>query len=305
MGARVKDPGIGTSSSAQAKRFINPNGTFNIKHVNKRRSLSESYHYLINISWPSFFAWVFLGYIFVNIIFALLYTSIGVSAIIEPSGSLLKDFINAFFFSAQTLTTVGYGAMSPDGVVFGIISSIEALIGLLSFSFITGLLYGRFSKPRANVRFSTPIIVREHNGVPCIMFRLMSRSSNVMIHPHVEATLALSLKTETGSYKNNFFSLSLERDRITYLPTTWTLVHTIDDSSPLKKYPVSELRNLHAEILILASYYDEAFAQEVHQAHSYLLKDLLYNSTFVPAFSYNEEGQTVLDHSKLDKTRAL
>ncbi|WP_108805333.1 ion channel [Aquimarina sp. Aq107] len=305
MAKKIKDPGIGLSSNKRAKRFINKDGSFNIKHINRRTSISRSYNYLISISWFKFFCWVFLGYVFINSVFAIIYVLVGISAITVPTGSIIGDFMKAFFFSAQTVTTVGYGAMAPKGVVFGVISSIEALIGLLSFSFITGLLYGRFSKPKSSIRFSDIMVLREHNNVNSIMFRLMSRSTNVMIRPKVEVTLALSQKTENDKYVNNFYNLKLERNEITYLPTTWTVVHPINESSPLSEFKKEELPQLHGEILILVTYYDESFAQEVHQVHSYMLHNLNIDKAFIPAFHYDEEGFTVLDHDKIGETKTL
>lgn len=302
MARKIKDPGVGKSSNEHAKRFINPDGSFNIKHINRKSSLTESYNYLISIGWPMFFIWVIIGYIIVNLFFASIYTIIGVSYITEPSGILYKDFLKAFFFSAQTITTVGYGAMSPKGLLFGFISSFEALIGLLSFSFITGLLYGRFSRPRANIRFSNSVIIKKHNDVDCIMFRLMSRNANVLIKPKIEVTLTLSEKNEEGNYVNNFYQLKLERNSITYLPTTWTIVHPIDELSPFRKFDRNQLKALSGEILILVSYYDEYYAQEVHKAHSYVLQSLKQDHQFISAFNYDENGYTVLDHNSLDKT---
>ena len=305
MTAKVKDPGVGKSSTKKAKRFINPDGSFNVKHINRGETFTNSYDYLINISWTKFFLWVLLGYLIINSFFAIIYTFFGIAEIAEPSGNVFKDFLNAFFFSAQTITTVGYGAMSPKGMLFGVISSLEALVGLLSFSFVTGLLYGRFSKPQANIKFSNNLILRNHNGKDSIMFRLMSKNGKVMIRPRIEATLVLSLPDANNQYSNNFYSLELERSAITYLPTTWTVVHVIDEKSPLKDYNTREIDKLHGEILILISYYDESFAQEVHQAHSFVLKNLKFNNRFIPAFYYDEEGYTVLDHSKLNETEKL
>ncbi|MDH7448266.1 ion channel [Aquimarina sp. 2201CG14-23] len=305
MAKKIKDPGIGLSSDKQAKRFINPDGSFNIKHINRLTSISRSYNYLIHITWTKFFGWVLLGYVIINSFFAIVYTILGISAIAEPTGSVLEDFFNAFFFSAQTVTTVGYGAMAPEGLLFGVISSFEALIGLLSFSFITGLLYGRFSKPKSSIRFSDVMVLRKHKGVDCIMFRLMSRSTNVMIRPKVEVTLSLSRISEEKKYVNNFYSLKLERNEITYLPTTWTIVHPIIESSPLAEFQREELSELQGEILILVTYYDESFAQEVHQVHSYVLNNLKLDEAFVPAFHYDEEGFTILDHDKISSTNVL
>ena len=203
MTAKVKDPGVGKSSTKKAKRFINPDGSFNVKHINRGETFTNSYDYLINISWTKFFLWVLLGYLIINSFFAIIYTFFGIAEIAEPSGNVFKDFLNAFFFSAQTITTVGYGAMSPKGMLFGVISSLEALVGLLSFSFVTGLLYGRFSKPQANIKFSNNLILRNHNGKDSIMFRLMSKNGKVMIKPRIEATLVLSLPDTNNQYINN------------------------------------------------------------------------------------------------------
>ncbi|UZO79365.1 ion channel [Aquimarina sp. ERC-38] len=300
MFKKVKDPGIGISSDERAKRFINPDGTFNIRHINRRTSFSRSYSYLIGISWLKFFGWVTLGYIVINLIFAVIYVLLGISAITKPTGSYVLDLLNAFFFSAQTITTVGYGAMAPKGLWFGIISSFEALIGLLSFSFVTGLLYGRFSRPKANVRFSSTIIIKEHKGQDSLMFRLMSRTTNVMIRPKIQVTLSLS-KESNKKYINEFYNLDLQRSNITYLPTTWTVVHPINKNSPLCQFKRNEIPKLNGEILILVSYYDRSFNQEVHQAHSYVLNNIILDKSFIPAFYYGEEGYTILDHTKLSK----
>ncbi len=307
MANKIKDPGVGVSSNKRAKRFVNLDGSFNIKHVNRKVSVSESYSYLINISWSKFFAWVLFGYIILNTFFAIVYLFLGVEAITEPSKNLIIDFFNAFFFSAQTITTVGYGAMAPDGIVFGFISSIEALVGLLCFSFVTGLLYGRFSRPKSNIRFSEHLVLNNKKGEEhsSLMFRLMSKSKHVMIYPKIEVTLALSEKNKEGVYKNNFYKLALERNEITYLPTTWTVVHTIKESSPLYQYSIEELKQLHAELLIVTTYYDESFNQEVHQIHSYILKNVKIHQKFQKAFYYDTEGYTVLDHNKLDQTEKV
>ena len=152
--------------------MVNSDGTFNIVHLNKFAQFREAYNYLVHISWFRFFTLAFLAYLILNAIFALIYLLIGIDEITKPSGEIVQDFLNAFFFSSQTITTLGYGAMAPKGIGSGIVSSIEALLGLLMFSFITGLLYGRFSKPKASIRFSDSIILRDFNLIKAIMSRL-------------------------------------------------------------------------------------------------------------------------------------
>lgn len=305
MAKRIKDPGLGKTSSPLAKRMVNKDGTFNVVHLNKSPRLREAYNYLLQISWYKLFLLVFLAYVVLNICFALIYFTIGIEQITTTTGSVFQDIVNAFFFSCQTLTTLGYGAMSPIGIAGGIVSSVEALLGVLMFSFITGLLYGRFSKPKASIRFSKHAIYRDFNITQAIMFRLVNNRKSIMINPRVSMTLSLSEKNNLGTYSNVFYDLKLEREQITYLPTTWTVVHEIDTQSPLRKFTNTDIKKQNGELLIMISYYDDAFNQEVHQLHSYLLSELKIDYKFTKAFYYNAEGKMVLDHKLLDAIEPL
>ncbi|WP_010521023.1 ion channel [Aquimarina agarivorans] len=301
MNERVEDPGVGAFSKEKAKRFINQDGTFNVKHINKKRTVNEAYTYLISIGWPHFFTLLLVGFIFLNLFFAVSYLIIGVNYIGVQRQSVFTDFFRAFFFSVQTITSVGYGRFSPQGMAAGLISSFEALVGLVCFAFITGLLYGRFSKPRSNIRFSKSILLCTHKGADALMFRLVSRRKSLTVLPKIKASLSLSKLMEDGSYKNNFFELKLERETITYLPTTWTLVHQIDDDSPLKGYSRAEILKLQAELLLLFSYHDDSFNQELHRVHSYIFKNIRAGYKFKKAFYFNDEGKLVLDHDLIDE----
>ncbi|MEC3907680.1 ion channel [Tamlana sp. 2201CG12-4] len=305
MGKKIKDPGIGNSSAQLAKRMINNNGSFNVIHINKSRRFSEAYNYLVNISWWRFFTLAFLSYVIANIGFALIYLFIGVGQITTSTGHVLKDFFNAFFFSSQTFTTLGYGAMSPNGIESGIVSSIEAFVGLMFFAFTTGLLYGRFSKPRAAIRFSKHLVLRDFGENKAIMFRIENNRKSTMINPEVSVTLTLSKKNDKGEYANNFYSLKLERSNISYLPTTWTIVHEVDKGTPLFGLSENELIKQRGELIVMVSYYDESFNQVVHQMYSYLLNEIKLNYKFVKAYYYNDKGEMILDHKLFDCIESL
>lgn len=300
MRNRIKDPGLGNESVQGAKRMINTDGTFNVLHKNKKRQPSQAYHYLVNVSWLHFFGLAFVTYLLANALFSMLYMLIGIEQIIASTNSVFGDFLNAFFFSTQTFTTLGYGAMSPQGVGSGILSSIEAFLGLLFFAFVTGLVYGRFSKPRASIRFTKNAVLRDFNITKAIMFRIVNNRKSIMINPRVVLTLLLSKKNNLGEYVNSFYALKLERNHITYLPSTWTLVHEIDAESPLYDFSKEDIVKQKGELLVMVSYYDESFNQEVHQMHSYLLKDLMVDYNFVKAYHYNEEGKITLDYNLFD-----
>ena len=301
MAKKVKDPGFGYQSSKNAKKLINDDGTSNVIHVNRKRGMHDLYSHLIEIPWWQFFLIVILIYTLINILFAIIYNLIGIEQITPSTGNTFRDLLNGFFFSAQTVTTVGYGGISPQGLVANIIASFQAMIGLLGFSFITGLLYGRFSRPKAAIKFSKHLIVRDFKEHRAIMFRLMNSRKNMMIEPQVTVTLAISeLDEGTQEYQRKFYRLKLERDQIMYLPTMWTVVHELDEVSPLSKYSNEELQTMDAEMYILLQYHDESFSQKLFKIYSYKFSQLQINKKFASSFMFDEEGYVLLDHEKLN-----
>ena len=305
MARKTKDPGIGYKTRENAKSIINDNGSSNVNHINKKRNINDLYTFFVDISWFQFFWLIILTYILFNIIFGLLYVAIGIEEITKTRGSFFADFLNGFFFSAQTLTTVGYGGIAPKGITANLIAAFEAMIGLLSFSFITGLLYGRFSKPKASLKFSKNLIIRDFKENKALMFRLMNSRKTVMIEPEITVTLSISEKDKNGDFKRNFYTLDLERNKIMYLPTIWTVVHEINDKSPLFKYSKEELKNLDAHLYLLINYHEESFSQNVYQIYNYDFNDLMMDVKYVSSSSFDDEGYTVLDHNKLSEVEKM
>lgn len=302
MANKVKDPGFGYSSYKNAKKLINDDGTSNVIHVNRKSGVYDLYSYLIEVAWWKFFFFVFLTYTVINLFFAVVYNLIGIEQITPSTGYIFRDLLNGFFFSAQTITTVGYGGIAPQGMTANIIASFQAMIGLLGFSFITGLLYGRFARPKAIIKFSEHLIVRNFNDDRAIMFRLMNRRKNMMIEPEVTVTLAISeWHEDNNEYQRGFYQLKLQRDKIMYLPTMWTIVHELDQNSPLYRYSNKELKELDAEMFILLKYHDEDFSQKLFKIFSYKFSGLQIDKKFVPSFRFDKEGNTLLDHSRLDE----
>ncbi len=305
MARKTKDPGIGYKTRENAKSIINDDGSSNVNHINKKRNINDLYTFFVDISWFQFFWLIILTYILFNIIFGLLYVAIGIEEITKTRGSFFADFLNGFFFSAQTLTTVGYGGIAPKGITANLIAAFEAMIGLLSFSFITGLLYGRFSKPKASLKFSKNLIIRDFKENKALMFRLMNSRKTVMIEPEITVTLSISEKDKNGDFKRNFYTLDLERNKIMYLPTIWTVVHEINDKSPLFKYSKEELKNLDAHLYLLINYHEESFSQNVYQIYNYDFNDLMMDVKYVSSSSFDDEGYTVLDHNKLSEVEKM
>jgi inward rectifier potassium channel len=302
MARKIKDPGFGYKDIQNAKSIINKDGSSNVIHLNKRRSLDDLYSYFIEISWNKFFLLIVFVYTFINILFGLLYTLIGIEEITKTTGSFFSDFLNGFFFSAQTLTTVGYGGIAPHGVTSNSIAAFEAMIGLLSFSFITGLLYGRFSKPKATIRFSENIILREFKGKRAIMFRLMNSRKTIMIEPTIKVTLSI---TDEETEEKKFYNLSLERDSIMYLPTVWTIVHEIDEKSPLYELSNEKISKLNAELFLLLEYHEESFAQNVYQIYSYDFTEMEVDVKYKSSYNFDKNGFTILDHDTLSEVEKM
>lgn len=305
MAKKVKDPGFGYGSFKNAKSILGNDGKSNIIHENRKSSFDDLYSFFLEISWIRFFFLVVLLYTILNIVFAFIYIAVGIEEITPSTGVFWRDLLNGFFFSAQTLTTVGYGGIAPQGLTANIIASFEAMIGLLSFSFITGLLYGRFSKPKAAIKFSDNFIIRDFNKGKALMFRLMNNRKTVMIEPEITVTLAITEKDKNEEFKRSFYELKLERSKIMYLPTIWTVVHEIKDESPLAKYNENEWKDLDADLYILLNYHEESFSQRVYQIHSYKFDKLIENVRFEPSFKFDSEGYTILDHEKLNETTSV
>jgi|TARA_R110002126_G_scaffold77796_3_gene193937 inward rectifier potassium channel len=305
MARKTKDPGFGYNSKKDAQSIINDDGSSNVQHINRKRNVNDLYTYFIDISWFQFFLLILFAYALLNVLFGVLYVAIGIEQITKPKGTFFEDFLNGFFFSAQTLTTVGYGGIAPKGITANFIAAFEAMIGLLSFSFITGMLYGRFSKPKANLRFSENIILRDFKGQKAMMFRLMNSRKTVMIEPEITVTLSVTEEDEKNEFKRNFYQLKLERSKIMYLPTIWTIVHEIDEDSPLFKYSKEQIKNLDAQLYILINYHEESFSQKVYQINSYDFEDLIVDVKYKSASSFDLEGYTILDHEKLSEVETL
>jgi len=297
------DPGTGTSYSFNSKRIINKDGSFNVYRSGLKPSLRNTYQVLIRMSWTRFLLVVFLFLFIVNAVFALLYTLIGVEQIGAESTNFGNDFLEAYFFSFQTFTTVGYGALSPIGKTTSIIAALEAIIGWMCFAIITGILYGRFSKPSALIKFSEKALISPYkNGLNSLQFRVANmRKSNLM---EMEATVMLMMierdKTGKGILKRNFLRLPLERSSILFFPLNWTIVHPITRDSPLYGKSLEEMADLDAEVLIMIKGFDDTFSNVVHSRHSYKCDEIINGAKFTSAYETQDDGNILLYFDKMD-----
>jgi len=260
------------------------------------------FHSLISMSWAHFFILVILSYFIVNILFASIYMVIGVEHLTGIDGvSNLDKFIGAFFFSAQTITTLGYGRVAPLGILANSIAAIESLLGLLAFALATGMLYGRFSKPMARIKYSEHAVVAPYQNINGFMFRMLNPSSNQLLE--VEVTVTLSMQRGNTALRD-FHLLDLERPKVVFMPYSWTIVHPINNDSPLYELTADEILKKDAEFIIMVKAFDESFSQTVYSRSSYKASELKWGEKFVYILKQENNGIAV-DVSRIDETEKI
>ena len=305
MFKQAQDPGLGEKYFKHTKRIINKDGSFNIKRTGGGIASINAFHYLINISWTKFLLIVFAGFICVNIFFAILYQLAGIQNLSNAaSRDEMVSFLNTFFFSVQTFATVGYGGIHPTGIFSNIIASLESMTGILSFALATGLLYGRFSKPSAKIIFSDKAIVAPFKEGKALMFRVANSRENILMEMEANAMLTYLDKIDSR-FTRKYYPLKLEIKFIYFFPLPWTIVHPIDEDSPLYGKTPKDLEELEAELLIMVKGFDDSFSQHVITRSSYKYNEIDWDVKFVRAYTTDETGETIVDLEKVSETEPV
>ena len=298
-----KDLGFGTQVNNQVQRMLNTDGSFNvIRKGVKGQGVMNLYNLLITMSWRRFIVIIVTYFFLANLLFASFYV-LGTNENLggETGTSGMNRFWDAFFFSAQTLSTVGYGHIHPITVFGNIIAAVESLTGLLGFALATGLLYGRFSRPNAKIIYSDNAIISPYKETTAFMFRLANLRSNQLIE--TTAILNFSMVVERDGKSTRIFErLKLERDKIDFFPTTWTIVHPIDENSPMYGLTEEEVNNGNAEFILLINAFDDTFSQTVHSRRSYKHHEIIWGAKFPTMIDTPENGKTVLRLDKISET---
>jgi inward rectifier potassium channel len=294
--------GFGTNASSYGGRFISKNGNANVRKTGIGFIDSISwYHTMLNISRWKFLFIIFLFYFLVNFVFATIYYVIGVEHLRGIDATTFSEkFGQAFFFSIQTYTTVGYGHISPSGFLTSAIAAIEALIGLLSFAIATGLLYGRFSKPKAFIAFSENAIIAPYKDGKAFMFRLAPYKNTNLTEIEAKVSLGIQIQ-ENNEVSNKFYSLDLEMDKISMLNLSWTLVHPIIETSPLYELTQSDYKNITGEFIVFIKAFDEMFSTNVVKKTSYTFDEIVYGAKFKMMYTRsNDFSKTILELDKIN-----
>lgn len=262
-----------------------------------RRRLSDwrdLYHVVLSLTWPQFFAALVVAFVLVNLVFGTLYWLLPGSVANARPGA----FLDRFFFSVETLATVGYGVMSPATLAGHLVASAEILTGMVAIALTTGLVFARFSRPTARVLFSRSAVVRDFNGQRVLMLRMANERRNRI----VEATARLTLvRTEVSAEGETFVGLhdlSLSRERNPVFALTWTLVHPIDASSPLHGLDAGRLAADRARLVVSVTGHDETMAASVFTGREYGVDDLVFDARFVDILRTGPDGERVVDMTR-------
>ena len=297
---KFNDLGLGTKASAGAGRALNKDGSFNVRKTNVPFSERVNFfHALVSMSWTKFFVLIFISFLLVNFLFACIYMVIGLEHL---TGIAAKDdlhrFLEAFFFSSQTLTTLGYGRIAPVGVMASTVSAIESMLGLLTFALATGLMYGRFSKPVAKIKYSAHAVMAPYKDINGFMFRIVNPRDNQLIE--IEVAVTVSMKKKDSDIRE-FAFLELERSKVNFFPMTWTIVHPVNQASPLAGITEKELIAKDAEFIVLLKAFDEGFSQTVYSRSSYRAGEVKWGEKFTYIIDRDADGFS-MDLQRLDET---
>ncbi|HOS47134.1 MAG TPA: ion channel [Bacteroidia bacterium] len=303
--------GFGSISTSNDQRMMNKDGTANVIRLGEPKfSIINLYHSLVTMPWWKFNISVLGIYLITNFLFAVIYY------VIDPAGlggmtfkTETDRFLEIFFFSAQSLTTVGYGRLNPVSLIDSTVAAIESMVGLLGFALATGLLYGRFSRATAKLLYSDNIIVAPYKHIrfpeadKALMFRILNARKNQLIE--IEAQIMFAYNEEVnGSVARKFQQLKLETEKINLLAMSWTIVHPIVPESPLYGLTKEDIESVDAEFVVNIKAIDDTYVQQVYTRTSYTWKELAWGVKFDSVISKNQQGITTIDLKKISSFKS-
>ncbi|MBV8772550.1 MAG: ATP-sensitive inward rectifier potassium channel 10 [Deltaproteobacteria bacterium] len=256
----------------------------------------DFYHQLMTSSWPLLLLQVVVAFIVANCLFASGYLIVGG---IEHAHQ--GSFADAFFFSVQTMATIGYGKMAPDGFIANLLASGEALTGLLAFALVTGLVFSKFSRPTARVRFTRNAVVSVRDGIPSLMFRMANVRANQIVDAQIHVVFARQEHTLEGEEVRRFYDLDLTRHRNAIFDYSWTAIHPINQDSPLYGATAESLKVSDASIVVSLTGIDETFSQTVYARYYYDAEDVIWGARLADIIGHTSEGESFLDFTRYDQ----
>jgi len=271
-------------------------GTYEFKKKGVSRfDLRDPYHLAIALTWPRFLAALLALYLSANVVFATLFWAVPGSVAHARPGS----FADAFFFSIETLATVGYGEMYPATLYGHVVAATEIVCGLAFIAILTGLTFVRFSRPRAKLVFAANPVVATHNRKPTLMLRIGNGRTTVLMDARAQLNVLLSETSAEGKMFRRAQELPLERAHIPIFPLFWTLMHVLDERSPLHGYDMARAIAASAQVFVMVEVRDPILATTVHGIHTYVAKDIRFGMRYADAVTTADDGTPVLDLTRI------
>ena len=269
-------------------------GRFQIQGNNAWHSYwRDPYHLLLTIPWISFFGLITLSYVFGNAVFALLYLAGGDCIANAQPGS----FLDAFFFSVQTVASIGYGAMYPKTVYANTLVTISSIAALVGVPMLTGLAFARFTRPSARVVFSRVAVITAYEGIPTLIFRTANKRRNQILEANLQVYMMRDEISAEGQAMRRFYNLPLLRSQTPSFSLSWSVMHPIDENSPLYGATPESLKQMQVSIVAALSGLDETVAQVLHARHTYAAQDILWNHRLVDIFHATADGHRYIDYN--------
>jgi len=281
-------------------RLLRPDGSSSVVRVGlEGESGRDLYHFLMTSSWAQFFTAIFASYVLTNAGFAMGFW------LLADQIDNVRSYADAFFFSVQTMASIGYGRSVPVGLGANVLVTLEAFVGMLAVSIGAGLMFARFTRPKAGVLFSERAVITMHDGEPMLMFRLANKREAHIVEAHVYVVLAYDDLTKEGERLRRLEDLKLRRDTSPSFVLSWTVRHPINELSPLYQKTHEQLIAARAEILVVFSGFHESFNQTVHARRAYGADDIHWNHKLVDIFRIMDDGRSALDFSRFHETQPL
>ncbi len=298
------DLGIGRVAAEVGRgRFLNKDGSFGSQREGLGFLESFSpFYWMLSASWPVFFAVMALGFLVVNLIFAGLYVLLGSDSLM--ASVKMSVFERAFFFSVETLSTIGYGHIVPQSIAAHWLSTVQAFTGVLGVALITGLLFAKFSKPSSRVLFSQQALIAPFQGGQGLMIRLTNGMKNEIIELQAQITLS-KFETVNGVRSRHYYPLALERSSVVFMPLAWTLVHPITSDSPLWGMTLAQLTQSTPEFLVVIHAVDDIVYQRITARTSYGAEELVWNAKFSDIYVHRDDGALRIDVRRLSTYQLL
>jgi inward rectifier potassium channel len=263
----------------------------------ERARLRDAYHLFLTIRWTYAILILAGGFFLINVLFAVVYYFVG-----GVDGVAPHSFFDALMFSVETLGTIGYGVMHPEsGAASGVVI-VESIAGIITAALITGLMFAKFSRAAARIRFSRYCVICEHEGQRTLMFRCGNQRSNVIVEAKIHVVASVVKATDPGKPFYKLHDLKLVRDRIGGLRRGWLLMHVIDETSPFYGMDAAAMAKAEVELEIAIMGFDDVTVQTVHAMWQYSDKDILHATRFVDTLTILDNGDMLLDVTKFDDT---